>query len=151
MVEKEDRYTPTIYFFDLSQTDKNTGYSLSVDWDKKTTPEESIIRIGCSYKTKPDFEFKNYKNRVIYALEIAFIDSLDWISKIEYSPTIHTKEILGHPNNKAHSLVFYDKAEYAQNRPALLTELRNHAKDKKIEFDMTKVEVFVEKCRKNKK
>lgn len=150
MVEKEDRFTPSPYFFDLSNTDKITGYSLSVDWDKKTTPEEGIIRIGCSYKSKPALEFKNYKNRVIYALEIEFIDSLDWIRKIEYSPTIHKKGIFGHPNNKAHSLVFYDQAEYAQNRAALLTELRNHAKDKKVEFDMTIVEKAVEKYRKNK-
>lgn len=41
---------PRPIFFDLNNADISNGYNLSVDWEKKTTPEDVIIRVGCSQK-----------------------------------------------------------------------------------------------------
>lgn len=141
-------YVPKFRFFELSNPDKETGYSLSVDWESKTTPEETIIRIGCTYKGDSN-QFKNYDNRVIYALEIDFLISMDEIINVIYDPISHIPPKQGTPDNPAHTLIVFDKEKYEdpQNRPAILTELRNHAKDKKIEFNMKSVHKAVKECR----
>ncbi len=145
--EKEDKYVPKLRFFDLSNPVKKMDYSLSVDWERKTTPEETIIRVGCSYKTNTEI-FKNYKNRIIYALEIKFINSLEWIIDTTYDPTLHEIKKLGSPDNSAHALINFAEDQYAQNRAAILTELRNHSQDKKIGFNMKEVDKAVIECRK---
>ena len=145
--KKKDKYIPSLYFFDLHESDKKTGYKLSVDWEKLATPEETIIRIGCSYK-KDTKKFKKYENRVIYAIEVTFLNNLDGISDVIYNPIFHPVEKSGYPNNPAHSLIGFDKDKYdVQDRPAVITELRNHAQGKKIEFDMKVVDKAVQEYR----
>lgn len=145
---QDAKYVPKFRFFELSTADKETGYSLSVDWESKTTPEDTIIRIGCTYKTGTD-KFKNYENRVIYALEINFLSNMDEIINIIYDPILHLEPKKGLPDNPSHTLVRFDKDKYddPQNRPAILTELRNHAKDKKIIFDIKFVNKAVKEYR----
>lgn len=146
--QQDDKYVPKLRFFELNTADKETGYNLSVDWETKTTPEETIIRIGCTYKSGTD-KFKNYENRVIYALEIDFLNKMDEIINIIYDPILHLPLKKGLPDNPSHSLVGFDKDKYEdpQNRPAILTELRNHAKDKKIVFDKNAINKAVKACR----
>lgn len=140
---KDQKFIPTLKFFDLSEPDKLSGYHLSVDWENRTTPEETIIRIGCSFSINTT-KFKNYKNRVIFALDVRFLVELNGILKVSYSPIIQLIEKTGHINNLAHSLISFDKEEFtAQLRPAVITEMRNHAKDKKINFDMEVVDKAV--------
>ncbi len=71
LVEKElvekDKFTPKIKGFSLHNSDKEHGYSLSVDWSALTTPEQSLARWGGLYKTGTT-QFKDYKKRDIYAL-----------------------------------------------------------------------------------
>lgn len=54
--DRKNHNIPSIGCFSLAPTDEG---SLSVDWERKTSPEESIARFGASYKLytkeyKPD-------------------------------------------------------------------------------------------------
>jgi len=96
--KKGDENIPKFIFFELTELDKKTGYRLSVDWELKTTPEETIARIGGSYKTNTT-QFKEYKNRIIFALDIKFLNSLDFVIDVNYNPIVHPVRKLGSPNN----------------------------------------------------
>lgn len=147
---EDGKYIPTFKFFDLSTDDIKSGYNLSVDWDQKTNPEEIIIRIGCTFHPKKNGQFKNYGNRVIYALEVNFLNNIEKVLNVIYDPISNIVEERGKPNNPSHTLVsfdFTDEEQYKQDRPAILTELRYHAMDKKVHFDIDIVHAAVNKYR----
>lgn len=145
---EEDRYIPKLNFFKLTNADINDGYRLSVDWKDLTTPEETIIRVGCTYLHKKS-KYKDFENRVIYSMDVDFLESMEEIDSVTYNPSIKEPEEKGYPNNIAHSSIKFDNELYddAQARPAILTELRNHVKHNKVYFDLEIVRVEVEKYR----
>ncbi len=54
--DRKNRQVPSTSCFSLSSQDNNL---LSVDWEKKTTPEQSVARFGASYKFD-EVEYKPY-------------------------------------------------------------------------------------------
>ena len=144
-----EKFSPSTSSFSLSEADKTDGYGLSTDWEPKTSPEDSIIRIGCSYKGNST-EFKNYKNRELYALELSFLKSFSEILDAIFSPIDINPPQFGKPSNPAHALVSFRKGKsYDEYAPLLFTKLRDHAKQRRIEFDMQAVENSVELYRKS--
>lgn len=148
LVEKElvekDKFTPKIRGFSLHDNDKKHGYGLSVDWSALTTPEESLGRWGASYKTGTT-EFKDYKKRDIYVLNIGVLKSIDSILDVVYNPILNIPVIKGIPNNISHSLIKFDKNELEKNEAEIYTRIREHAKDKKVKsINFKKVEELIE-------
>lgn len=142
---------PRPIFFDLNNADISDGYNLSVDWEKKTTPEDVIIRVGCSQKkfnpNKPLEFFKPYEERVIYAIEINFLKSITEIISVYYRPVFFSEKAKGFVDNPAHSSIKFEEDNFSQYRPLIIGELRNHAKNKNVEFNMEFVSGEVEKYR----
>lgn len=138
--DKKNKEIPAIRCFSLHSSDKG---KLSVDWSKKTTPEESIARVGASYKTGTT-TYKEYNNRELYGLNIGFLKSLEKIEDVVYDPIKVQPRISGKPDNQAHSLVIFND----ENDPEVLEKIRDHAKYNKVLFDMKKVEELVNALRK---
>lgn len=143
--DRKNKSIPSMRCFDLSSQDDN---KLSVDWSAKTTAEESIARVGASYKFDKE-EYKPFENREVYGLSVKFLNNLKDIEKTIYDPLIYSPPEKGRPDNLSHSLiVFYseflnDKAR----RPETLLKIRNHAKDNKVVLDTSEVERLVELLR----
>lgn len=135
-----------VSFFTLNPKDKG---ELSVDWEEKTTPEETIARIGATYKYESS-EYKDYEARDIYALEIDFLRTNREISSICYSPSVYKKE-KGRISNPSHSLIAFEISFLTENKPAIYTLMRDHAKDKKINVDMKKAAELVDLYREEQK
>jgi hypothetical protein len=144
--EKSDKLTPLPKCFSLSSEDKKHGYGLSVDWERKTTPEESIARVGCSYK-KDSQEYKGYENRELYAIEVGFLKSLESVRDVLYDPIIHEKPEKGNPENPAHSQAFFNPEVLEKDEAEIYIKIRNHAKDKRILVSMESVNDLVDKYR----
>lgn len=147
--DKENKFIPSQSCFSLTQKDKEDGYGLSTDWNRKTTPEESVARFGAMHKHTRDgsIQFKPYRNREIYAFEISFLETLLEINEVVYNPISNDPPISGSPNNPSHSLIMYKIEDFEKNEPILIVKLRNHAKDKKIDVNMDEVEKLVEAYR----
>ncbi len=148
--EKKNEFLPSLRFFALSPNDKIEGYKLSVDWNAITSPEEVIARVGATYKVNKngDFTFKEFENRVIYSVEINFLNSLNFILNVVYDPIVNKPIIIGSPNNPSHSLICFDSQFYTdQNEPMILAEIRNHAKSNRITVDFDIVKKLVEEYR----
>jgi len=145
--DKRNKTIPAVRCFSLSPNDRN---KLSVDWDRKTTPEESIVRIGCSFKYTSN-EFKPFTNREIYALKIDFLKSISEIENVIYDPIILSNPEKGEVNNPAHSLITFslDLLNDQANEPEVYLKIRDHAKVHRVVVDMEKVTTLVENYRKN--
>lgn len=61
--DRKNKNVPALRCFSLTPADKGC---LSVDWERKTTPEESVARFGATYKMNKE-EYKPYDNREIFA------------------------------------------------------------------------------------
>lgn len=144
--DKQNKTIPAVRCFSLSPNDKN---KLSVDWEKKTTPEECIARVGCSFKYASN-EFKPFENREIYALEIDFLKSISGIENVVYDPIILSNPKKGKVNNPAHSLIAFslDLLNDQANEPEIYLKIRDHAKDHLISVNMEKATSLVENYRK---
>lgn len=144
--DRKNKLIPAVRCFTLSEADKVDDYRLSVEWDKKTTPEEILIRVGLTFKgTGP--HFKDYSNREVFSISIGFLNGLDFIVDVIYDPFLPDLPIKGKPSNPAHSLVAFKKEDYDQYEAQIFTEIRNHAKDKKMNVDMGIVTKIVEEQR----
>ncbi len=114
------RFIPAVMF----PKDSNTPYArmfhpesdgISTDWNKYSTAEETLIRVGLTFKTKKDkTQSDTYKDhesfRVVY-LNVGAIRSIEQIEGIEHTPINNAPEIKGFPNNLSHSSVFYSDEE----------------------------------------
>lgn len=144
--DRRNKNIPAVRCFSLSPNDNN---KLSVDWEKQTTPEECIARIGASFRMRKE-EYKQYNNREVYALDIAFLNSLSDIEKVVYDPIIFCTPEKGKTDNPAHSLVVFLE-EFANKKikePEILIKIRDHAINKKVEIDWHQVEKLVQLYRK---
>lgn len=142
--DKQNKFIPSQSCFSLNP--RKDGYGLSTDWNRKTTPEESVARVGATYRyTKDgDVQFKPYRNREIYALKISFLESMLEIDQVIYNPILNNPTIPGSPNNPSHSLIIHKTENFEKNEPILIIKLRNHAKDRKVNVNMNEVEKLVE-------
>ena len=140
-LDESGNHIPRLKCFSLSPADIEANYKLSVDWEKKTTPEEVLIRWGTSFKRGKNTEYKPFDNRVLYKLNVGFLQKLPFILDVIYSPS--------HKNN-AHSSICFDNEQfnYKEHEPEFLTELRDHAKQFIIKMNMDEVRKKVEEKRK---
>lgn len=143
--EKKNKSVPSTRCFDLTERD---GNKLSVDWSGLTTPEESIARVGASFKFGKE-EYKESGSRELYALEISFLNTLKEIEEVIYDPIINTPSIKGQPNNLAHSLIIFneDVVNDKLKRPEIILKLRDHAKSRRVEVNTDQVNDLVEEYR----
>jgi hypothetical protein len=144
--DKKAENIPATKSFTLSTPDKDDNYRLSVDWAKKTTPEEVLIREGIRYKSNTQI-YKNYLLREIFALNVGFLKSLSEIKDVIYDPTILEKFVKGKPDNPAHSSVLFSPENYEQYESEITLKIREHAKDKFVNVDIETVKKEVEKLR----
>ena len=112
-----------------------------------TTPEETLVRLGTSFKIDKNGNvgnvYKPFDNRIIYKMEVAFLKKLPFILDIIYTPRIM---------NTAHSSICFNKENYnfQENRPQMLIEMRDHAKQFTVNVDMDEVKRKVEEIRQTK-
>ncbi len=143
--DRENKKIPATRCFSLSPND---GGGLSVDWERKTTPEESVARFGASFKRCKE-EYKSYDNREIYAMEVSFLNALEPVEKVVYDPIYYEKPEKGRMNNPAHSLIKFSDAlahdDY--NDPETILKMRAHAIENKMEINLDKVHELVKKYR----
>lgn len=139
---RDNKRIPSTSCFSLTKADKLGDYSLSVDWERKTTAEECIARVGCSYKNGTT-TFKDYRNREIYALDVSFLSNLTEVEKVISTPIFHNPVLFGRPNNPAHASVFFRQRDYDQHEPELLLKIREHAKNNLVPFNMNEVEMMI--------
>ena len=143
--DEDDKFMPKYLCFQLNPRDIVDDYRLSVEWNKQTTTEDVLVRVGTSFHLdkhgKRTNDFKPYENRVLYKLEISFLQSLSLVKDVIYKPS---------KNNSAHSSVCYDKEKYEdrEDRVELLIEIRDHAKQFTVNVDMETVKREVEEKRK---
>lgn len=120
------------------------------EWELKTSPEESIARVGASYKPNKT-EYKPYENREIYALDISFLCSLTDVDKVIYDPIYFEIPVEGRVNNPAHSLIKFSEAyiDNDANDPETILKMRDHAAERRIPIDIEKVHELVEGLRRS--
>jgi len=133
--DRRNKIIPAIRCFTLSAVDKIEGFKLSVDWDQKTTPEETLIRVGLTFRGSGP-EYKDHSNREVFAINIDFLRGLDGIIDVIYNPIFNDPPINGRPNNIAHSLVEFRKEDYDQYEAQIFTEIRSYAMNSKLIVDM---------------
>jgi len=143
--DKRNKAIPAVRSFSLKPSDKN---KLSVEWEKQTTPEECIARVGCTYKISTT-TYKGFDNREIYSLKIDFLKSLSDVEDVIYDPVFFLIPEKGRINNPAHSLVIFslDLLSEKANEPETYLKLRDHAKSRRVAFNMEEVKKLVKACR----
>lgn len=135
-IDENGNQIPKMGCFSLSQDDIKDNYRLSVEWDKMTTPEEVLIRVGISFK-KNSNQYKPFDTRILYKLEVGFLKQLPFILDVIYSPW---------HGNPAHSSICFDNENYnyQEHRPQILIEIRDHAKQFTVNVNMDEVKQKVE-------
>lgn len=86
------------------------GDNLSCDWGKYSTPQETKARIGQQYKTGTT-EFKNPNLFAIVEFTTGLLRTEEYNQQIEHDPIYNNPEIVGIPNNQAHSIIIGEKDE----------------------------------------
>ena len=79
---------------------------LSTDWDKFTTPEECLVRVGLTYKTDTVI-YKDQTLFRLFELNVGEIRKIEAITDISHTPKDNDPEEIGNPNNLSHTDVFY--------------------------------------------
>lgn len=143
--DRRNRNIPNLRCFSLSPNDMG---SLSVDWERETTPEESVARFGASFKHGKEV-YKPYDNREVYAMEISFLNTLEYVEKVVYDPIYIGKHEKGKVNNTAHSLIKMSEAlaQDCYNDPETILKMRNHAIENKMQINFDKVHELVKEYR----
>lgn len=81
--------------------------SLSFNWSKFAGPEKSLIIIGLSFGSNGNYI--QYKDYTIFGFSYSSLKTIEGIDKITHSPEFYgNPSDVGSPNNKAHSLVYFD-------------------------------------------
>lgn len=138
--DKKNKQIPAVRNFSLSQHD---NFKLSVDWEKHTTPEECIARVGASYKTGTT-EYKKHENREIYAMSVSDLNGIDEVQGVIHDPIYFEPCRKGQPNNVAHSLICiipdFDE-------PELFVKIRDYAKNNRILNDTEQTQILINEYR----
>jgi len=103
-----------IQFINDDLTAKAAAFSpkegMSTDWDRYTSAEESLIRVGLTKKHGSE-NFKDPNMFKIFSLKIEDIQMIQGVSSIDFTPINNTPEILGSPNNPSHTDVWFTDVE----------------------------------------
>ncbi len=91
------------------QNTPRDGDNLSCDWSQYTSPEETKARIGKQFRTRTT----EFKNPNLFGISRFKVDDLRQkvMQKVEHDPIFSDPEILGQPNNYAHSIIIGEKDE----------------------------------------
>ena len=86
------------------------GNNLSCDWEKYSTPLDTKMRVGQQFKTGST-EFKNPHLFAVAAFKVSVLRTDEYAQAVEHDPIFHDPEIIGTPNNQAHSIIIGEKDE----------------------------------------
>lgn len=136
--DKQNKAIPAVRNFMLHPNDEG---KLSVDCECFTSPEESIARVGASYKANSTF--KDYTDREIYAIDADFIEKNEHIHGVIYDPIIFNPPQKGRPQNISHSLLDLFLNTPNELEPEICLKLREHAKDRRINHDIARTHELV--------
>jgi hypothetical protein len=92
------------------QNTPKEGDNLSSDWAKYSTPIETKERVGKQLKHNSE-NFKNANDYGVLQLNVGVLRSEDYKQKIEHDPIFNDPDVLGVPNNQAHSIIIGEKDE----------------------------------------
>ena len=143
--DRKNKAIPAVRCFQLKPSDANM---LSVDWSRKTTPEECLARVGATHKTKattqaPD-EYKDWAKFEIFPLSVQFVKDLGLVNDVVYDPIYSRPKQAGRPDNPAHSLIVIDGSCSDEDDPMLAKEMRDHASENSsTAFNTSKVEALI--------
>lgn len=103
-----------IQFVNDDATAKSSAFSpkagMSTDWDKLTTPENSLIRVGLSRRHNST-QYKDANMFKLFSLKIEDIKLIEGVSSVDFTPIYNFPEILGSPNNPSHTDVWFTDVE----------------------------------------
>lgn len=83
-------------------------YEISCDWNRYSTPTQSLNLIGKEYK-KGKSQFKDPNDFFIVSLLVKKIIVRNIKQNIVHDPKQNIPEVIGSPNNRAHSLIKSEK------------------------------------------
>lgn len=110
---------------------------LSVHWSKYITIEQIYYIIALSFNKKGDYI--NYTSFKIYQFPISFLRDLEGIIDIKHDPVINGNPApIGHPNNRAHTLVIYPNDE--EIRLNIADFVRDYYDNSYCDFDIRYLE-----------
>jgi hypothetical protein len=92
------------------QNTPKEGDNLSSDWSKYSSAEETRARVGKQFKFNSEI-FKNPDDFCVLQMNVGILRSEDYKQKIEHDPIFNDPEIVGTPNNQAHSIIIGEKDE----------------------------------------
>lgn len=81
-----------------------TGNNMSTDWEKYSTPELTLDFVSKQYKTGTTL-FKDKTKFSVVSFSVNQVKSIDNNHSVKHDPVQYKLEILGNPNNRAHSIV----------------------------------------------
>jgi hypothetical protein len=87
-----------------------TGDNLSSDWSKYSTPIETKERVGKQFKFNSQ-NFKNPDDFGVLQFNTGILRGDSFRQKIDNDPIFNDLEIVGNPNNQAHSIIIGEKDE----------------------------------------
>ena len=103
------------------------GNNMSTDWDKYTTPQQTLDHVSKQYKTGKT-EFKNKDDFGVVSFSVDKIKEIDKNHTVLHDPIENIPEIIGDPSNRAHAIVdgkiSGDKEDSLEVR-ALFAEIAN--------------------------
>ena len=78
---------------------------LSVDWDKYSTPEESLVRTGLTFRFQSE-EFKDPARFLVFELHVGEVRKIESIVAVNHTPVFYENlPPVGRPNNRSHSSI----------------------------------------------
>ena len=97
-------------YFDDDRIPKSTAFKpdfqfgISCDWSKLSTPEDTLIRVGLTYKFESSL-YKDFQEFSVIQFSVAKIKTIDEIIGLKHTPK--KKGLLGHPKNLSHSTMYH--------------------------------------------
>lgn len=99
---------------------------ISVNWDKYVSPQEVLQIIGKTYK-KGSEDFKDPGNYHLFQLNVGEVRAIESVKDVLHDPIWNDPELVGNPNNFAHSLIILEEENDTEFRLKIAEMLRNSA------------------------
>lgn len=108
---------------------------LSVDWSKYSSPEESLIRTGLTFRFNSS-EFKDPSRFLVFKLNVGQVRKQEGIIAVNHTPIFQgNPPSKGNPNNRSHSSILGSDEE-------VRLKLRDAAVERKVDMDSVVREVL---------